>query len=336
MSLAVGCSLLGVAALSQSIAVKLGFLEGVEDETIFGRPVESAQWGFYLGPFAPLRGYVAYEVLRCCLVHLGAWVALGGVKWSLLEKDAKARSVLARSVMNVLFLGACGWRGIRMWQDFWKQARPVNIMQALDSKASLAFVPPTPHARLYSHYPDFQRLSSVMAAFQLKNLVDTVVYGDGILFFVHHLITITTAVLALYPFAHFHGTFFFGVSETSTTLLAVLVNFDKNFGVPTLERDYPETRKLIGGIFAISFIVVRAFLWPIGAYFFIKDCLHVLKADTAHDRVVVWCFVWMLLTLSVMQAIWLVEILLTVYREVIKPVLSRSSSSSSSSSSKAD
>lgn len=287
----------------------------------------------FLEPCLPLLPYIAYELARCCLVHLGAFLLLLGAAnaWSILN-DASARSVLARSVMNTCFLGTCAWRGYSMWYLFARSSTdnpsPASLFAALSSRDEAAgfihgFVPSTPHRRLYAHYPHFQRLAAIMAAFQVKNLADTLIYNDGAVFFVHHIITVTTAVLALHPFAHFHGTFFFGISEISTTVLALLANFDRQHGVPRLEAEYPAARLFIGMLFASSFVVIRGILWPIFSYLFIRDCLYVLRTDTAHDRAVVWGFVVMLLTLSCMQAIWLVQIVLTIHGDVIRPLICR-------------
>ena len=46
----------------------------------------------------------------------------------------------------------------------------------------------------------------------------------------------TVALFALHPFSHLYGSFFFGVSEASTTILAVVALFDAEHGVPELER----------------------------------------------------------------------------------------------------
>ena len=272
--------------------------------------------------------YVIYEVARCCGTHLGSFLILSGLRdrFSLL-KDAKARSVLARSVMNISFLGACGYRGLEMWRAMAESKWPSSVNQlseALMSKSSsLSWVPSTAYARLYGYYPDFQRLAAVMAAFQLKNTLDTLYYKDGWLFLLHHVIVVVVAYCALHPFAHFHGTFFFGVSETSTTLLALLANFDKDHGLPALERDYPNVRTSIGALFALSFLVVRGILWPYFSFFFIRDCLKVLKDNQAHDTVVVQGYIIMLATLSLMQILWLTQIAQAIYAEVFEPLFSK-------------
>ena len=312
-----GSCLLAVTLISEPLAIKAGVLPDDVDG-IFSRGVDNDnRWAMYV--------YIAYEIGRACLAHGAAYVFLTGLQstWPLL-KDPSARSILARSVMNLSFLGACGWRGLRMWQDI--ATEPFTLPQFIDalgsSKKVLSFVPSTPKGRLYDHYPGFQRLSAVMAAFQFKNLADTVYYNDGFVFVVHHILTVIVASNALAPFAHFHGTFFFGVSETSTTLLAFLANFDKDHGIKALEQNYPGTRKVAGGVFAVSFLVVRGILWPFFSYFFIQDALAVLRNDDAHNVSVVYGFVATLATLSLMQLLWLGQIALVVYDELFKPLLS--------------
>lgn len=312
-----GALVLGIAIFSEFFAVKSGILaEGFAADT------------FSTSRSPLLQKYIAYEIGRCCLLHLGSWLLMCGLKrsWHILDSSS-ARHVLARGVMNVVFLGACGYRGVAMWYKFWRQTEDrAEVFAALSSNDDSVllvdgFVPSTPYRRLYAFYPDFQRLACVMAAFQLKNLADTVIFGDGIIFFVHHVITVAVALLCVHPYAQFHGTFFFGISEVSTTLLAILANFDARYGVPRLEQDYPATRLAVGAAFIVSFVLIRSIMWPVISYYFIADSLHVLKHDNPHDRRVVWGFVGMLVTLSVMQVVWLAEIVQTVYKEVVKPLL---------------
>uniref|UniRef100_A0A7S3K6D2 TLC domain-containing protein n=1 Tax=Aureoumbra lagunensis TaxID=44058 RepID=A0A7S3K6D2_9STRA len=283
------------------------------------------EYGFYLAPIVSISWYIAYEVIRISLVHLGTFFLLSGLRFmNRILQEPSSRSILARGVMNVCFLGSFGYHGICMWKDMIQTDRiPASIQelaQDLDSNNSnasnLLYIPPTPHDRLYQYIPNFQRLSAVMAAFQIKNIIDTIYYKDGFIFFIHHLIVVFVAAWALHPFAHFHGTFFFGVSETSTTLLALLANFSAKYGVPALEYEYPISRKFFGFLFALSFIIVRSILWPFFTYFFIKDCLAVLDAKTEHDTIVVTSFIVMLLTLSVMQVLWLFQIISTIYKEL--------------------
>jgi len=86
---------------------------------------------------------------------------------------------------------------------------------------------PAPYgsARLYFFNDGVQRLCIVQLAFQLKNMWDSVVHSDGIIFLLHHAATASLAYFALHPFAHLYGPFFFGISELSTAVLCCLAAF---------------------------------------------------------------------------------------------------------------
>ena len=159
-------------------------------------------------------------------------------------------------------------------------------------------------------------MAGVMCAFQIKNLADTFWYGDGVVFVVHHVVTISVAVLSMQPYSHFYGTFFFGVSEASTAVLSVLANFDEQHGLLELATNYPTLKLLTGALFIVSFVLIRCVLWPVLTYFYVKDALLVLEAHEAHNARIVWTFVVALSVLSVLQVIWLGEIGATVRKEL--------------------
>ena len=122
---------------------------------------------------------------------------------------SRDRIVLARHSMDTWALGYLAVQGWMMW----------DAMGA-------ANIPATPHGRLYAYLPAFQWCAIVMLGYQAKNLMDAVIHNDGPEFIVHHIITSSVALCALHPYAHVPGIFFFGISETSTTLLCVVANFD--------------------------------------------------------------------------------------------------------------
>ena len=132
--------------------------------------------------------------------------------------------------MNVLFLAACGYRGLMMWRGWYIEAGWPSIPAALQHVhsaltvgctategnwmtfwkssdgtgcAPLRFVPQTAHERLYDYDRDFQRLSVVMFAFQWKNLLDSVYFDDGLIFVIHHSVVIVVSLFALTPFLAF-------------------------------------------------------------------------------------------------------------------------------------
>ena len=88
-------------------------------------------------------------------------------------------------------------------------------------------------------------------------------------------------------------------------------------GVEELERDFPNTRLVIGGVFAVSFFIVRGVIWPYLTYFYCRDGFRILDNDPdIHSRFLVKLFMGGLLTLSVMQVIWLGQIVLKLREEL--------------------
>lgn len=329
---AAGAALLAVALGSEGLAVQYGYLAADFDEALFAAaPDKATFWGTFTEPCVPYLRYIYYEIARATLVHAGAFLLLGGLRglWKPLG-SAWNRSTLSRGIMNVAFLSACGYRGAMMWKGWaadagWSSAGEAfaDVHAALwNTKEGLHFIPQSAFDRLYVYDRSFQRLSAVMFGFQAKNLVDTVVFKDGIVFVVHHIVTMTVALFALHPYSHLYGSFFFGVSEISTTILAVLALFDGEFGVPELESDFPNLRLAIGTLFAASFVVVRCMLWPYLTFFYCKDALEILEAgDGVHSPLLVKVFMGGLIILSIMQVIWLGEICAKVYEEVLEPLL---------------
>ena len=211
---------------------------------------------------------------------------------------SRDRIVLARHSMDTLALGYLAVQGWMMW----------GAMGA-------ANVPATPHARLYSYLPAFQWCAIVMLGYQAKNLMDAVIHSDGPEFIVHHVITSSVALCALHPYAHVPGIFFFGISETSTTLLCVVANFDDVHGVPSLKLHFPISKLVLGALFAVSFVCLRTGVWPYLAYHFVQDSLAVLADGTAHSAAVVWGFVGCLGVLTCLQVAWLGQMIITIHRE---------------------
>merc|ERR1711957_1055114 len=93
-----------------------------------------------------------------------------------------------------------------------------------------------------------------------------------------------TAWLGMYPgVASMYGLFFMGYSEISTGVLCLLANFDPEFGVSGLDEVFPMTRLVLGGLFVVSFIVVRIMIWPLLTYHFLGDSLAMLKRDSERE-----------------------------------------------------
>ena len=147
------------------------------------------------------------------------------------------------------------------------------------------------------------------------------VHYDGIIFLLHHFATASLAMFGLHPFAHLYGAFFFGISELSTAVLCLLALFgdesQPNVGCPALTQLYPNTKKVLGGLFAVLFIVFRVMIWPYLSYHFWCDCLQLLsQEDRIHSAGVVYVFLGSNIFLTALQILWLSEIVAAIKKEL--------------------
>lgn len=174
--------------------------------------------------------------------------------------------------------------------------------------------------RLFSYHPAAFRIALVFFAYQIKNLADTIVWGDGPEYIFHHVLSMTASYMAMYPgFGHFYVVFFLGVSEISTAILCVLANFDDEHGVPGLGDALPTHKAAVGGCFVVAFLLCRVVMWPIAGYFCTRDCSLALKGDSPHAksrRGVIRTIKVCLTGLSVLQVVFLVQLVIISKREL--------------------
>lgn len=154
-------------------------------------------------------------------------------------------------------------------------------------------------------------------------MYDTIYWGDGIIFILHHIFAGMTAWFGMYPgVASMYGLFFMGMSEISTCILCLLANFDPDFGVSGLEHVFPNTRIFLGAIFVLSFLLVRIVLWPLLTYHFLGDVRAVLKRDSEKEtgtiKFTLKAMMVSSIVLTVLQFVWLGEIITTSIDEVSK------------------
>ena len=88
----------------------------------------------------------------------------------------------------------------------------------------------------------------------------------------------------------------------------MLAAFDDHHGIPELGGLLPLSKAAIGGAFALTFVAIRAVIWPVLAYHLTNDCRAVLADGTAHSPPIVYAFLTGLLGLTLLQFFWLVEI----------------------------
>jgi hypothetical protein len=166
--------------------------------------------------------------------------------------------------------------------------------------------------RMFTYSPESMRITLFFFAYQVKNTYDTIVWDDGILFILHHVLTLFTAWGALAQgCAHFYVPFYFGVSEISTAVLCLLANFDDIHGVVGLADAFPMVKVVLGGLFAALFVICRVFMWSTVSYYYCRDAWNALSgSDPRMPSRRMWLrytFVSLAL-LSVLQIIWLAEI----------------------------
>lgn len=167
-------------------------------------------------------------------------------------------------------------------------------------------------ARLFAYHPESFRVGLFFFSYQLKNTIDTIVWDDGPEFIVHHLLSMMVAGGSLYPgLAPAYASFFLGLSEISTAVLCILANFDDHHGVVGLGEAFPTAKFIVGIVFAVCFITLRGFMWPVASYYFVRDCRWALKGNSPHlegRRFWIRSFMTCLSGLSILQVLWLGQI----------------------------
>uniref|UniRef100_A0A7R9WMQ1 TLC domain-containing protein n=1 Tax=Craspedostauros australis TaxID=1486917 RepID=A0A7R9WMQ1_9STRA len=177
--------------------------------------------------------------------------------------------------------------------------------------------------RLFTYQPESQRINLFFFSYQIKNLYDTIVWGDGPEFIMHHIICLFTAWGSMFPgTVHNYVPFYFGISEISTAVLCLLANFDDEHGAIGLGEAWPTGKAVLGGAFAVLFIICRVFLWSTVSYYYCRDAWNAL-CDTENPRMLArktyLQFTYVALgLLSVLQVLWLGQIFMIAHEELVK------------------
>jgi hypothetical protein len=182
--------------------------------------------------------------------------------------------------------------------------------------------------RLYQYHPAAFRIALVFGTYQLKNLYDSYVWKDGPEFIFHHLFSIFTAIGVMDSgIGHVYSIFFFGISEISTAVLCLLANFDDQYGVPQLGQSLPHIKVILGGLFAILFVICRCILWPTASVHLCRDMHWAIQHHAQEQyatplqcrRRTFWVrfFLISLGGLSILQIAWLGQIIATARTELV-------------------
>lgn len=223
-------------------------------------------------------------------------------------------------------LSTCSYIGFtnrHIADDLWK-----GFKQAIGwNKASLDnpknYMPSSGfEARFFTYYAPSQHLFLVFAAYQLKNLYDSIVFNDGPEFIFHHIFSGLVAWGGMHPgYGHFYAIFFMGISEISTMILVMLSHFDSKFGIEGMDEAFPTIKVVTAVSFIISFIICRTLLWPYVTYHFLKDAYASIKSDSpkADGRRFVMQFTMVALSgVSVLQVFWLGQVIVEAKVEITK------------------
>lgn len=176
--------------------------------------------------------------------------------------------------------------------------------------------------RIFKYHPGSQRLLTMFFVYQVKNMYDTIVWGDGIEFVLHHIFAGAAAWGGMFPgCCHFYALFYFGFSEVSTAILCLLANFDPDYGVIGLDKVFPKTKIVLGALFVTSFIICRLIMWPFATYYFATDTMKAIKSDVprangrkGYLRLIYGCCVG----LSLIQLVFVAMIVKTGREEIEK------------------
>uniref|UniRef100_A0A7S2GRQ8 TLC domain-containing protein n=1 Tax=Helicotheca tamesis TaxID=374047 RepID=A0A7S2GRQ8_9STRA len=227
------------------------------------------------------------------------------------------RAIMARHLgVDIIALGTCALLGLKNI-DICKDVFSCFLSRSKKSMPEAGY-----ETRLFTYHPAGQQLLLIFFAYNIKNLYDSYIWEDGPEFLFHHIVSATVAWAGMYPgCGHFYAIFFMGLSECSTAVLSLLAGFDDNYGVVGLGDAFPMTKIVLGVTFAISFIIFRATLWPAFTYFIFRDYKLAFKMkseklkgrENALTLIIVICG-----ALTVLQAIWLVQIFIEGRNEIMK------------------
>jgi len=113
------------------------------------------------------------------------------------------------------------------------------------------------------HHEGFDQLAQIMFAYELFNTLSSVVmpqYRTGE-FLGHHILTMMIAKMSQRHGPEFYGLFYLGIASVSTLFL-IFVDIFK-YGPRSLRERFGGVNALCRVLFAVSFLLVRAGIWPL-------------------------------------------------------------------------
>jgi len=260
---------------------------------------------FYVGVLAVLEQMTRRIILQ--FVHVDPILAV--------ERN---RHILSRHIavdfISCLTVGYLGFTNRHVCRDLIRQGSSFGRSNTMKEDEF--------ENRIFNYHPASQRLLMMFFAYQTKNMFDTIYWNDGPEFVIHHIFAGAAAWGGMFPgCCHFYALFYMGVSEISTAILCLLANFDDQYGVAGLDQVFPKTKLVLGALFVISFIICRVIMWPYVTYHFGRDTLKAIRSDAARAegrRGYLWVIFYCCAGLSVIQVVFLAQIIITGKEELAK------------------
>ena len=201
--------------------------------------------------------WIATAFLSIYICHLTLYILLPYLVTMIM--DGQAAAVVARRINCMKLSRFSVDIGIMIWFSF----LGFEVLHDFAGWSSFVTDGSDAVSRVYRFSSSGVFLARLQVAYEAKNLVDSFVFGDGIVFVFHHIITGFLAFFALHPYLHIYSSFFFGISEVSTVALCVLACFDESRGLldskgkNLFAQLYPATMKIVGIVFALLFVAIR-------------------------------------------------------------------------------
>lgn len=108
--------------------------------------------------------------------------------------DATNRNILSRHIgvdaFSCFVVAILGWNARHV----------VNDMVDATLRRRKNAMPVAFEGRMFTYQPEAQRIALFFVAYQLKNTYDTIAWNDGIIFIIHHILTLFTTVRFCFVF----------------------------------------------------------------------------------------------------------------------------------------
>ena len=253
-------------------------------------------WGSSGGPLTDGFKWTAFFVAGHIVLTIGLKAIYGekrstiqisgGVASEANNSKSKIRDLLAYNILTLFYQCLCAYVGLSGWFD--------GTASAINGST---------HDRLYSFSATSSLLIYYTFGFEVYNTFAVIYLSEyrTAAFVGHHLVTGTLAYLAMHPFLHYYGYFFFGLAAVSSVPLAAIEVFNLT-GLSGMQE-------LCQGCFAVGFLVIRTVYWPYISYIFWNDVVTTWQGRKIHSEFAAVFFLSANVALTSLQMFWTTKVL---------------------------